>query len=81
MNETNSLTAQEQRVAELVSKGFSNRKVAQELLITEKTVKFHLTKVYKKLGITRYQLISNPSAIVREVPTGFTTPPTATNSL
>lgn len=58
MNETKSLTAQEQKVYELVSKGLSNKAVGTELGITEKTVKFHLTKVYKKTGLTRYQLIA-----------------------
>lgn len=58
MNETKTLTAQEQKVYELVSKGLSNKQVGQELNITEKTVKFHLTKVYKKTGLTRYQLIA-----------------------
>lgn len=57
MNETKTLTAQEQRVSELVSKGLSNKKVGAELGITEKTVKFHLTKVYKKLNTNRYDLI------------------------
>ncbi len=60
MNEVtaNPLTAQEQKVLELVGKGLTNKKVGVELGITEKTVKFHLTKIYKKLGITRYQIIS-----------------------
>ncbi len=58
MNETKTLTAQEQKVADLVAKGLSNKKVGVELGITEKTVKFHLTKVYSKTGLNRYQLIS-----------------------
>lgn len=58
MNENKSLTAQEQKVADLVAKGLSNKKVGQGLGITEKTVKFHLTKVYSKTGLNRYQLIA-----------------------
>ncbi len=57
MNETKTLTAQEQKVADLVAKGLSNKKVGIELGITEKTVKFHLTKVYSKLSTSRYELI------------------------
>lgn len=59
MNQINTLTPQELKVKELVSKGLSNREVGTQLSITEKTVKFHLTKIYKKLGVTRYQLINS----------------------
>lgn len=52
------LSEREQQVAELVSKGFSNREVAINLHIIEKTVKFHLTNIYKKMGMkSRAQLI------------------------
>lgn len=67
MNETKSLTAQEQKVYELVSKGLSNKAVGTELGITEKTVKFHLTKVYKKTGLTRYQLIATNQLVSQGV--------------
>jgi DNA-binding CsgD family transcriptional regulator len=45
------LTAQELAVARLVSAGMSNRQVATELFVSIKTVQFHLTHVYAKLGI------------------------------
>jgi DNA-binding NarL/FixJ family response regulator len=67
MNESNVLTSQEQRVAELAGKGLSNRQIGAELNITEKTVKFHLTNVYRKLGVTRYQLIGNPNVTAAAV--------------
>lgn len=68
MNTTHTtLTAQEQKVFELVGKGLSNKKIGEELQITEKTVKFHLTKVYKKLGVTRYQIISGVPLITAPV--------------
>lgn len=52
------LTEREQQVAELVSKGLSNREVANEVQIIEKTVKFHLTNIYKKMNVkSRAQLI------------------------
>lgn len=52
------LNNRESEVAELVSKGLSNREVGNQLFITEKTVKFHLTNIYKKMGVTsRAQLI------------------------
>ena len=45
-------TAQEQAVARLVSVGMSNRQVASELFVSVKTVQFHLTHIYAKLGIS-----------------------------
>ncbi|GAB2872979.1 helix-turn-helix transcriptional regulator [Nocardioides pacificus] len=45
------LTPQEQTVADLVASGASNRDVAAELFLAEKTVQYHLTRVYAKLGI------------------------------
>ena len=41
------LSNREAEVAELVSKGLSNKEVANQLFVTEKTVKFHLTNIYK----------------------------------
>lgn len=52
------LSNREAEVAELVSKGLSNREVANRLFVTEKTVKFHLTNIYKKMNVkSRAQLI------------------------
>nr|WP_296765310.1 helix-turn-helix transcriptional regulator [Rhodococcus sp. (in: high G+C Gram-positive bacteria)] len=47
----NALTPQEDAVAGLVSTGMTNREVAAELFLSVKTVQFHLTRVYAKLGI------------------------------
>jgi DNA-binding CsgD family transcriptional regulator len=52
------LSHREAEVAELVSKGLSNKEVAGQLFVTEKTVKFHLTNIYKKMAVkSRAQLI------------------------
>lgn len=52
------LSRREAEVAVLVSKGLRNKEVADQLFIEEKTVKFHLTNVYKKMKIkARAQLI------------------------
>nr|WP_082570100.1 LuxR family transcriptional regulator [Mycobacterium sp. Root135] len=52
-----SLTPQEEAVTNLVSTGLSNREVAAELFISPKTVQYHLTRVYAKLGVrTRSEL-------------------------
>ncbi len=52
------LSNREAEVAELVTQGLSNKEVANRLFVTEKTVKFHLTNIYKKMSVkSRAQLI------------------------
>ncbi|MEV0189648.1 AAA family ATPase [Kitasatospora purpeofusca] len=46
------LTPSELRVAELAAAGATNRVVAQQLFITPKTVEVHLSRIYRKLGIS-----------------------------
>lgn len=45
------LTPSESRVARLAADGRTNREIAQELFITQKTVETHLGRAYGKLGI------------------------------
>lgn len=45
------LTAAERRVAVLVAAGKTNREVAAELFLGERTVASHLTHIYAKLGV------------------------------
>ena len=52
------LSNREAEVADLVIQGLSNKDVANRLFVTEKTVKFHLTNIYKKMNVkSRAQLI------------------------
>jgi LuxR family transcriptional regulator, positive regulator of biofilm formation len=52
------LTHREAEVAMVISRGISNKDAAQKLFVTEKTVKFHLTNIYKKMKIkSRAQLV------------------------
>lgn len=51
------LTPQESAVASLVAHGRTNKEVAAELFLSVKTVQYHLTRVYGKLGVrSRSQL-------------------------
>jgi DNA-binding CsgD family transcriptional regulator len=45
------LTPAEKRVAALVAEGGTNKEVAAALFLTERTVEFHLSHVYRKLGV------------------------------
>jgi NarL family two-component system response regulator LiaR len=46
------LTAREQEVLALIARGYSNKRIALELGIAEKTVKTHVGHVLGKLGVT-----------------------------
>ncbi len=46
------LTEREMAVLKAVAAGLSNQAVAKRLWVTEHTVKFHLTNVYRKLDVT-----------------------------
>lgn len=45
------LTPQERRVADLAAAGYRNQEIAHTLFVTVKTVEWHLSQVYRKLGI------------------------------
>ncbi|MFN0073866.1 MAG: ATP-binding protein [Chloroflexota bacterium] len=45
------LTAREREVAALVARGYTDRHIAEELVITEGTVGVHLTRIFNKLGL------------------------------
>lgn len=45
------LTNQERSVVELVARGMTNKEVASSLFLSVKTVQYHLTRVYARLGI------------------------------
>lgn len=45
------LRPREQEVLELVASGLRNREIASRLQISENTVKFHLARIYRQLGV------------------------------
>ncbi|MFI6099473.1 LuxR C-terminal-related transcriptional regulator [Lentzea sp. NPDC051213] len=46
------LTASERKVAELAAAGVTNRAIAEDLFVTLRTVEVHLTRAYRKLGVS-----------------------------
>ena len=44
------LTQRETAILESLARGLSNDEIAKELWVTQQTVKFHLTNIYRKLG-------------------------------
>lgn len=47
-----SLTLRELEVLQLVAEGHTNAEVARRLWVTEQTVKFHLSNIYRELGVS-----------------------------
>ncbi len=47
-----SLTRREREILRLVAEGHSNAQLARLLWVAEQTVKFHLSNVYRKLGVS-----------------------------
>jgi ATP/maltotriose-dependent transcriptional regulator MalT len=45
------LTPREQSVAKMVARGLSNKEVASSLFMSVKTVQYHLTRIYRALGV------------------------------
>lgn len=46
------LTARETEVLQLLAQGLANKQIAAALQISEHTVKFHVSSIYAKLGVT-----------------------------
>jgi len=57
------LSPREQEVAALVAEGKANREVAAALFVSEKTVEYHLSHIYEKLGVrSRVELAGHLAA-------------------
>ena len=51
-SETNGLTAREVEVLGLIAEGMINKEIAKKLFISEKTVKNHVSNIFKKLNVS-----------------------------
>ena len=60
------LTAREMEVIQLMAQGLANKQIALALGISEHTVKFHLSSLYAKLGIS-----SRTEAVKRGIELGL----------
>ena len=47
-----SLTPQQLRVLTMIGEGLYNKQIASELLVTDATVRAHVTEIFRKLGVT-----------------------------
>jgi len=55
---TTDLTPREAEVTALAAAGLSDRAIADELVLSVRTVETHLARVYRKLGITSRQSLA-----------------------
>jgi DNA-binding NarL/FixJ family response regulator len=52
------LTPRELQILQLVLAGWTNKAIAAEIYVCEKTVEFHLDKIYTKVGVRTRNLAS-----------------------
>jgi DNA-binding NarL/FixJ family response regulator len=71
------LTVRESEILSMAAQGMTNGRIAGELWLTEQTVKFHLTNVYRKLGVSNRTQASHYAhlhGLVADAPTPTTLP-------
>jgi DNA-binding CsgD family transcriptional regulator len=64
------LTPREAEVAALVLRGYSNRRIADSLVVAEYTVEDHLKRIFTKLGVRSRSALSSKILGIREEATG-----------
>jgi DNA-binding NarL/FixJ family response regulator len=72
------LTAREVEILRFAASGASNGAIARELWVTEQTIKFHLSNIYRKLGVvnrTEASRIAHLAGLMETVPERAATEP------
>ena len=64
------LTPREAEVAALVLRGFSNRRIADSLVLAEYTVEDHLKRIFAKVGVRSRSSLASKILGIREEATG-----------
>ncbi len=58
--QTENLSRQERQIAEAIVSGYSNKEIAKELSVSERTVKYHATRIFSKYGVSgRMELVQH----------------------
>lgn len=63
------LTRREEEVTSLVARGLTNRRISEELFISERTVDAHVRKILKKLGLRSRAQIAARARVATEAST------------
>jgi DNA-binding NarL/FixJ family response regulator len=69
------LTPRELEILRLVTAGASNGHIAGQLFVTQQTIKFHLSNVYRKLGVANRTEASHYAHVHRLIDSGRRTAP------
>jgi DNA-binding NarL/FixJ family response regulator len=67
------LSDREVEILELVARGASNAQIARALWVSDQTVKFHLSRIYRKLGVssrTKAAWVARSEGLVADAPAG-----------
>ncbi len=51
-SKTYRLSPQQQQIVDAIVSGYSNKEIAKELRVSERTVKYHLTRIFSKFGVS-----------------------------
>ena len=77
MTNRSDLTTRELEIIQLVLAGYTNKAIAAEFYISEKTVEFHLDHIYDKIGV-RTRVLAGVWAVqqgiqaeIREIPSSI----------
>jgi DNA-binding CsgD family transcriptional regulator len=60
------LTAQESHIASLASDGYTNSEIASHLFISPRTVEWHLSRIFAKLGVASRRDLRSAPALMQE---------------